>query len=284
MIIDLSCPIELRGYELLNDDNGSVRAYIRLFNLSDKHITAYSATVSWFNALTRARVTESISVDECVIEPESMFKLIHSTKNIARIDHVEMYFASVVFEDGTAWQPFDGDLIDIGEQKRLAGAELDRLKAVAGADAVQYPQVQKEYWRCVCGRVNLLSQDACARCKRDRNEVLKKLNEKAVNAADVPGGKSAEVKIHRSVYKKEEKHPVRTLLKVLLVILLIAAAAYLGFRFGAGDLGDSAEPDGSGYNDKYIRNQSLAYSESYLSGSYSALLLRQSTRGQSMQF
>lgn len=284
MIVDLSCPIELRGYELLNDDNGSVRAYIRLFNLSDKHIVAYSATVSWFNALTRARVTESISVDECVIEPESAFKLIHSTKNIARIDHVEMYFAGVTFEDGSTWQPSDGDLIEIGEQKRLAGAELDALKAIAGADAVQYPQVQKDYWRCVCGRVNLLTQDACMRCKRDRGEVLKKLNAKAVHAADASHAGEG-VKIHKSVYKKEEKHPGRTLLKVLVVLLLIIAAAYLGFRFGSGGFDDSSEPDaGSGYSDKFIYDRPSAYSDSYLSGSYSALRLRQSTRGQSMQF
>ena len=203
MIVDLSCPIELRGYELLNDDFGSVRAYIRLFNLSDKGIRSYSATVSWFNALTRARITESITVDECVIEPSSAFKLIHSTKNIARIDHVEMYFASVGFEDGTVWLPDDGDLIEIGEQKALTGAELDKLKRMAGADAVQYPQVQRDYWRCVCGRVNLLSQDACARCKRDRTEVLKKLNPKAVGCA-AEDAKAEGVKIHTGQKKKEK--------------------------------------------------------------------------------
>ena len=44
MIVDLSCPIELRGYELLMDDNGHTRAYIRLFNLSERAVVAYSAT------------------------------------------------------------------------------------------------------------------------------------------------------------------------------------------------------------------------------------------------
>ena len=236
MIVDLSCPIELRGYELLNDDFGSVRAYIRLYNLSDKRIQSYSATVSWFNALTRARVTESITVDECAIEPESMFKLIHSTKNIARIDHVEMYFASVGFEDGTVWLPSDGDLIEIGEQKALEGYELDKLKMLAGKDAVQYPQVQRDYWRCVCGRVNLLSQDACARCKRDRTEVLKKLNPKAVGNSSGKDGESS-VKVH-SAKTKKEKHPGLFFGKALIVILLIALAAYLGYRFGAGGVSD----------------------------------------------
>jgi len=234
MIVDLSCPIELRGYELLNDDFGSVRAYIRLFNLSDKCIQSYSATVSWFNALTRARVTESITVDECAIEPGSAFKLIHSTKNIARIDHVEMYFASVGFEDGSVWLPTDGDLIEIGEQKALSGAELDKLKLLAGDDAVQYPQVQREYWRCVCGRVNLLNQDACARCRRDRTEVLKKLNPKAVGNS-MNGAGTDGVKVHRGQNKKEKHHGL-FFLKALIVILLIALAAYLGYRFGVGEL------------------------------------------------
>lgn len=74
MIVDLSCPIELRGYELLMDDNGHTRAYIRLFNLSERAVVAYSATTRWYNGLTRADVTENITVDEMLVKPRSGFQ------------------------------------------------------------------------------------------------------------------------------------------------------------------------------------------------------------------
>ena len=179
MIVDLSCPIELRGYELLMDDNGHTRAYIRLFNLSERAVVAYSATTRWYNGLTRADVTENITVDEMLVKPRSGFKLVHSLVDFLNADHVEMYFTSVTFEDGAVWKPEDGDLVEIGEQPVLQGEALDRLRAAAGDDAVQYPQTQKNFWRCVCGRINLLTSETCARCGRDQREVLTKFNEKA---------------------------------------------------------------------------------------------------------
>ena len=173
MIIDLSCPIEMRGYELLCDDHGSTRAYIRLYNLTEKVITGYSATIYWFNELTQASVTENITVDEMRAAPRSGFKLVHSTQNVVRADHVEMYFSSVNFEKDEPWVPRDGAVVDIGEQPVLEGEELDLLKQTAGEDAVQFPQIQNKFWRCVCGRINLLEEQNCVRCGRERNTVLK---------------------------------------------------------------------------------------------------------------
>lgn len=231
MIVDLSCPIELRSYELLSDDFGNVRAYIRLHNLSQKRITGYSATILWYNALTRARITENIQVDQCLAEPSGDFKLIHSTENKAQVDHVEMYFTSVSYEDESEWKPGNGDLIEIGEQKLLSGVRLDQLKELAGEDAVQYPEIQREYWRCVCGRINLLSDGACARCHRDRNLVLKKYNAKAVRraqedaSADRPrSGKS------RSAFEK--KRARQKAFYLLLALILLVLLSILGFRFG----------------------------------------------------
>ncbi|MBQ1257051.1 MAG: hypothetical protein IIW08_02665 [Clostridia bacterium] len=229
MIVDLSCPIELRSYELLSDDFGNIRAYIRLHNLTNKKIVGYAATINWYNAITRARITENIAVDECGIEPEDGFKLVHSTQNLAKIDHVEMYFSSVTFDDGTEWKPGSGDLIEIGEQQELTGARLDRLRELAGEDAVQYPQVQKEYWRCVCGRINYLKDEKCVRCRRDRNRVLKQFNQRAVmrNHNENAGGKAS-----RRKTQAQKKHAWQGILYLLLALLLLAILAFAGFHLG----------------------------------------------------
>ena len=263
MIVDLSCPIELRSYELLSDDFGNIRAYIRLNNLSKKYISGYCATISWYNAITRARITENIDVDQCEIEPMSAFKLVHSTQNVANVDHVEMYFSRVVFEDATEWKPGNGDLIEIGEQRFLTGAKLDRLREAAGEDAVQYPQIQKEYWRCVCGRINLLSDDACIRCSRDRNLVLKKYNAKAVSRMD-EREHDGRGKSRKPRTKAQKKRAGKRIVYLLLAALLIAALAVIGYRFGRYGNEMWKMPEGESWN---TQGHFSAYWDSNISAS-----------------
>lgn len=229
MIVDLSCPIELRGYELLMDDNGHTRAYIRLFNLSEHAVVAYSATTRWYNGLTRADVTENITVDEMLVKPRSGFKLVHSLVDFLNADHVEMYFTSVTFEDGTVWKPEDGDLVEIGEQPVLRGEALDRLRAAAGDDAVQYPQTQKNFWRCVCGRINLLTSETCVRCGRDQREVLTKFNEKAFSDRR---SESARRSAPRENGQGTRKKSVLRAGQAAAIVVLMLLLALLGFLLG----------------------------------------------------
>ncbi len=221
--MDLSCPIELRGYELLGDDLGYLRAYIKLMNLSNQPIVSYGATVSWYNGLTQERITENIVVDACEIAPKHSFRLSYSTKNTINADHLEMYFTGIQFLDGSKWQPEDGALVDIGEQRVLTGAKLDALRKAAGYDAIQYPQVQKDFWRCVCGRINLLETDECIRCGRDRQQVLTKFNAKAFSPVHT-NPKKAPVRRKKTAHRRLRY--IKGILIALAVIAVIAAVTF----------------------------------------------------------
>ncbi len=180
MIIDLSCPIEMRGYELLHDDTGVTRARIDFFNVSDNTISGYSGIVRWSRDLSGAGANDPIQVDELAIEGGSDFKLALSTTQVPYADRLEFYFTQVHFDNAPDWKPDDSDLVDIGEQRSLKGEELLRLRNVAGEDAVMFPETQDHFWRCVCGRINPLEAEECARCRRERGYVLSELNRKAV--------------------------------------------------------------------------------------------------------
>ena len=181
MIIDLSCPIELRSYEILHDDTGASRAYIDLFNLSESTVHSYSATIHWSCDETLQNTNDYISVDNIAIPGGALFKLALSLKTLPKYaDRIEIYFSSVSFENGDIWKPKDGDLVDVGEFLPLAGEELDKLREIAGEDAYIYPETQDNFWRCVCGRINPLDSSECMRCRRERSYVLKELNRKAV--------------------------------------------------------------------------------------------------------
>ena len=226
MIIDLSCPVELRGYELLHDDSGAARAYIDLFNVSDDTVSGYTATVRWTRDGTDESVNDYVSVDKIAIPGGGEFRLMLSTAPLRFADRLEMYFSSVSFQDGSVWKSGEGELVDVGESVPLQGEELDRLRRTAGEDAVMYPETQDDFWRCVCGRINPLSQDECIRCRRERAYVLGELNRKAVNMGTTQRKARAQRKkrAHTSSEKSREAEKRAELYTALMLIACVAFA------------------------------------------------------------
>ena len=49
MKLDLSCPIEVRGYSMRRGD-GCAEATVRLYNLSDRRIAAFEAVAKWHDS------------------------------------------------------------------------------------------------------------------------------------------------------------------------------------------------------------------------------------------
>lgn len=236
MIIDLSCPIEMRGYELLHDDTGAVRAYIDLFNLGDKTLSAYSVTVRWSRDGTQDYTSENLTVDGIAIPDGGSFQLMLSSSLVPFADRLELYFTRAEFAEidnsKSVWQPRDGDLVDVGEQKMLSGAELERLREAAGEDAVMYPETQDRFWRCVCGRINALKSDECARCRREREYVLGELNRKTVNLSEEDAAKRSRRKRRAKAAsgRSEEARAAAAQYAALIAVATLAFLALLIWR------------------------------------------------------
>ncbi|MBR5751251.1 MAG: hypothetical protein IKX84_02585 [Clostridia bacterium] len=226
MIIDLSCPIELRGYELLHDDTGSVRAYIDLFNVSDLTVTAYAGTVRWSRDETQQGANDTVNVDCLAIPGGSRFRLSLSSSLVKYADRLEIYFSRVCFEGAPDWTPRDGDLVNVGEQHALEGAELTRLRRTAGEDALMYPETQDEYWRCVCGRINPLSLDECARCRRERSHVLTDLSRKTVSMTTDERFRRA-VRQNRAAHSRSRVPDAGRRTKWYIALMFLACAGFL---------------------------------------------------------
>ena len=226
MIIDLSCPIELRGYEIMHDDSGAARAYIDLFNLSEETVSGYGATVRWSRDETRESANDDVSVDAIAIPGGGLFKLVLSTGLVKYADRVELYFNRVDFTSGEIWKPKDGELVDVGEFVPLEGEELDRLKAAAGEDAYIFPEMQDNFWRCVCGRINPLDADRCMRCLRERNYVLAELNRKSLNMDD-EAVQRREKRVRRAQEARSKVPKKDGKADIYLILLLISVTVFV---------------------------------------------------------
>lgn len=186
--IDLTCPIEIRGYELICDDRGCVRAYITLNNLAPHAIAHFDAIVCWANSITGQSEAQPIRADQLSADARATFQFSLSTTTVAEADVLELHFTRVHFADGEPeWIGGQAEPVEIDELPQTPGAELRLLHNAAGEDAVRFPEKHEKHWVCVCGRANFRHQTVCARCLRERADVLRNLNRNVVvNGATPP--------------------------------------------------------------------------------------------------
>ena len=170
MKLDLSCPVEVRGYAL-SEDGGAVRASVRLYNLSQRRVAWIEGAAGWFAGGAR-RMATPFCAGSLRAAGEIAFRVALETSRLPGANRIELRFLRVGFEDGGEWRAGDGPFAEMEPLPPIAPDELDALRGVAGADAVCYPKQTSQVWRCVCGRLNPNGAERCARCHRDHFAAL----------------------------------------------------------------------------------------------------------------
>lgn len=178
MKLDLSCPIELRGYTLSYTD-GAAEASVRLYNLTNRRIASFEAIAKWRSRTTDRGIAMPFCAERLRAGAENGFKINLTCDRQPDADRLDLVFTAVRFEDGGPdWRAGEGVIVDISPLEPISSNDLEALRSAAGSDAVCFPRQERQIWRCVCGRVNALDDDACARCHRDRLTALTHTPEK----------------------------------------------------------------------------------------------------------
>ena len=193
MKVDLSCPVELRSYELISDDAGHTRANICLYNLSARRVSGFEAVAHWLDSRSGASAAVPFAIDRMRAGARSFFN-ITLTAAAGKADHVGLNFTRVCFEDGEhEWRAGDGPVTEVSEILPLPGPEQNSLLAAAGEDAVRFAAEENGVWRCVCGRANPRGQVQCVRCLRRFEDLFPALTREAVLESGVHAELAAEV-------------------------------------------------------------------------------------------
>lgn len=238
MRLDLSCPLELMGYDLTHDPRG-VRGFVRLFNLSDRLITGFEAVISWQGN----DVLSSIPLRSGPIAaaPHEPFVLPLESE-AAPGEWNGMFFVQVDLEGAPPWMGSPKRLIEVDMPERPSSRELEALKRVAGPDAAVRPLFAKKYWVCACGRANPRKSPGCDRCGRSRRECLRMSRQLAAafgsaspgrepsgRRAPVPAGKDHKgAAFHEALrrhYLRQRSMLIRRTVTMLTAAALIALIA-----------------------------------------------------------
>lgn len=171
MKLDLSCPVEIRGYSL-SCENGRSTATIRLYNLESRRVSAIEAAIKWRSALAQKSILCPFDQRNLHARGEDFFEITLSTHHLPDANAIEPIIKAVFFEEGDAWHASNGPFVEIESLPAISDASLSQLRATVGNDAVRFPVENETTWNCLCGRINSRSTQFCVRCHRSHDDVM----------------------------------------------------------------------------------------------------------------
>jgi len=182
MLMDLTCPAEFVSAEVLRDSGGRAQAYLTFRNLSEDTLVELRAMVTMLDA-------EGVSLGLCPLryrrlqaQPHAMFTLCMVMDGLPFFHDARVALQRVGFAEGEPWVNNEDAQVDCTPKPLAPEPQRSALMAVAGPDAVCWPERRQDAWVCVCGRFNLRPWRICRRCRRNRDDTFARYELNAVMA------------------------------------------------------------------------------------------------------
>lgn len=236
MKMDIGTPVELMKYEYT--EFGSARqAYLTFLNESPHLVTALSGRFLLLDASGGIVENRRVAFGQLHADAGQTFACHLTLEESAAHATATMVVEDVVFDGAEPWSLHPLRLKEYEDPPLAEGPDRNALIAIAGHDALCFPQRQENTWLCVCGRYNRLRWSACRRCQRERDKVLTDYTQEKVLAAHaariekvrkappyvlVDGAKRKNGQRMPSPQKKASVPPRQILLAVLGCMVIIA--------------------------------------------------------------
>ena len=237
MKLDLSCPIEVRGYSMRRGD-GCVDAAVRLYNLSDRRVASFEAVAKWRDSVSDRSLATPFAAERLHAGGESGFKIDLTTDRLPDADALELLFTRVRFEDGSPdWRSGEGPFAVLEPLPAIDAETLALLRAEAGPDAVCFSEQRAQIWRCVCGRLNPNDAGRCARCRRVRTIALNFTPDNLRAGSAPPTAAEEELAALQADYLRQRRRLFRRTMLAAVAVLALTVGLVLGLESGG-----SAQP------------------------------------------
>ncbi|MCL2545120.1 MAG: hypothetical protein FWE77_04295 [Clostridia bacterium] len=182
MLMDLACPAEFVSVEVLRDSGGRAQAYLTFRNLSEDTLTELHATITMLDEAGMSLGVCPLRYRRLQAKPAAMFTLCMVMDELPFFGDARATIQRVGFAQGEPWVWDEDALKDCTPKPLAPGPQRSALMAVAGPDAICWPERRQDAWVCVCGRFNQRGWRICRRCRRTREEVFARYELGAVMA------------------------------------------------------------------------------------------------------
>ena len=182
-LMDLTTPVELYAVEVLRDSNGRAQAYFTFLNCAAQPIASLYATLTLLDDAGAGLGSLPLRCEGLSAPGHSRFTVCRAMDDAPPFAGARALVREAVFADGTVWRIDENAVLDCAPPARLSDPDRVALVAVAGPDAVCFPQCRGNVWVCVCGRFNRMEWTACRRCQRERDDTLRRFTPERTHAA-----------------------------------------------------------------------------------------------------
>jgi curved DNA-binding protein CbpA len=221
-VIDLKCKLIPIGYTLTNINDNEVLAKVNIKNYYSNPVIAIKGEIRCFDYFGKEYKFNGkpfqFFLQDIYIKPlfsssdyETISVLINESPNIKLI-FVEI--KEMVFENGDQWRQNAPLWVNTNNTTRLINNdERLKLKHIFSIDNPWKPFKTDEYWGCVCGKHNLISDTVCIKCKR-------KLDETVLTSEDIDKRHDEFVKKATAANKKRNRRNLAILVPIALIIVV----------------------------------------------------------------
>ncbi len=229
MLMDLSCPVENRGTIVkTNSETNEPYLLLKLFNLSEREISAVSFRVLAYDANGTELGSVPVELEELTAEPKSYFAENKAVSLVGMNDakHFVVQVDKAVFSDGSVYEVSEENIVEVDETSASVDEAL--LLRTFVDEAICYSAEHDTYWRCVCGRANLPSVGHCVRCGNEKTEMLEKFS--SLNALQATIEKTEQEEAQKAAEEaarlaEEKALKIKKMKKALLIALIVVLAA-----------------------------------------------------------
>ncbi len=171
-LMDLTTPVELYAVEVLHDSTGRAQAYFTFLNCAVETLCSLYATITLLDDGGTGVGTFPLRCDGLQAVGHSRFTVCRAVDDMPAFSGARALVREAAFADGARWHIDESAVLDCTPPALTPGPDRIALIAVAGPDAVCFPQRRGNVWVCVCGRFNRMEWSACRRCQRGRDDTL----------------------------------------------------------------------------------------------------------------
>ncbi len=180
MLMDLTCPAEFRTVEVLRDSGGRGQAYLTFTNLRDREIDELHAMVTMLDGEGISMGIRPLRYRNLGAQGRAQFTLCLAMDDLPMFEDARVTIQRIHFSDGGEWSWDEDALMDCTPKELAPGPQRVALVAVAGNDAICWPEKRRDAWVCVCGRFNENLLYTCQRCGRNRESTFAQYQPQAV--------------------------------------------------------------------------------------------------------
>ena len=239
MLIDLKCPVEnLKAIVKTSSETGNPYLLLKLLNIGDKTITSVNLEVKILDESENEILSIPVELTELNAQPKEFFAQNKAVSLDELYDEkqISVIVRKVTFEnDGAPYEFSEENLTEFDNSEASLNDAMDIRELFP--DAVCFAEEHENYWRCPCGRPNILDTDICARCGANKEEVLKKIGSKsALNTAIKEKEEHDRIKAEedaKNLALKKKKIKKNIIVASISVVLLAVSIIAGYFIYGA---------------------------------------------------